>query len=73
MMRWLPALCPRDEVEANLLRLNDRFKLRYIPDLVVRKQTGGEHSFLNDTDLEFHRSEYQRLRQELDAAREASA
>ncbi len=61
------------EVEANLLRLNEQFKLPYVPDLVARKQAGGEHGFMNDADLEFHRSEYQRLRQELDAAHQASA
>lgn len=61
------------EVEANLLRLNEVFKLAYIPDLVARKLAGPEQSTLNDADLEFHRREYQRLRGELDAAHQASS
>ncbi len=61
------------EVEANLLRLNDQFNLPYIPDLVARKLAGAEHGFLNDADLEFYRGEYQRLRQKLEAAHDASA
>jgi predicted nucleotidyltransferase len=52
------------EVEANLLSLNEEFRLPYITDLVSRKLAGAEKSVLNDADIAFHESEYQRLREE---------
>jgi len=60
------------EVEANLVTLNAEFRLPYIPDLVARKLAGSEQSVLNDTDMSFHESEYQRLRGELQVAHDAS-
>jgi predicted nucleotidyltransferase len=60
------------EIEANLVKLNESFKLRYIPELVQRKLSGPEQSKLDDTDVNFHESEYNRLRDELQAAHEAS-
>ena len=60
------------EVEANLVKLNERFKLPYIPDLVARKLSGPEKSKLEDADVAFHEAEYQRLRGELQAAHEAT-
>lgn len=60
------------EIEANLVRLNESFKLRYIPELVERKLSGPEQSKLDDADVTFHESEYNRLRGELQAAHEAS-
>ncbi len=60
------------KVEANLLTLNDEFRLPYIPDLVARKLAGAENAILGEADLAFHASEYQRLRGELQAARDAS-
>lgn len=59
-------------VEANLLTLNDAFRLPFIPDLIARKRAGPEKSTLGDADVAFHESEYQRLRTELQAAHEAS-
>lgn len=59
------------EVNANLVELNTEFKLPYICDLVARK-SAGEHTSLDDADLEFHHREYQRLRGELQAAHDAS-
>ena len=59
------------EVEANLLKLNETFRLPFIPDLVARKVAGPEQSTLNDMDLAFHEAEYQRLRGELQAAHDA--
>ncbi len=50
------------QVEANLLHLNEVFRLPYIADLVARKTGGAEKSTLESADLEFHRDEYQRLR-----------
>jgi uncharacterized protein len=60
------------EIEANLFKLNEEFRLPYIPDLVARKLAGPEKSTLEDTDLGFHESEYQRLRGELQSAHDAS-
>src|SRR5207249_44929 len=60
------------EVEANLVTLNEEFRLPYIADLVSQKLAGPEKSKLEDADIAFHESEYQRLRGELQAAHEAS-
>lgn len=55
-------------IEANLVKLNQEFKLPYIPELVERKLTAGERQRLNVADITFHQSEYERLRAELDEA-----
>ena len=60
------------EIEANLVKLNESFKLPYIGDLVARKLSGPELSKLADADVTFYESEYNRLRAELQAAHEAS-
>ncbi len=60
------------QVEANLLNLNEVFKLPYIPELIQRKLTGVEKSKLTDADLSFHQSEYERLRSQLEQARDHS-
>lgn len=60
------------EVEANLVRLNDVFNLSYIPELIGRKVSGPEKGQLEQSDLEFHAREYERLRDELEKAYEAS-
>jgi predicted nucleotidyltransferase len=60
------------EIVANLLQLNDDFRLPYIPELVARKLAGPEKSNLEDADMDFHQSEYQRLQAELQAAHDAS-
>jgi len=59
------------KIEANLVTLNNEFRLPYIPDLVARKLGGPEKSKLEDADIAFHESEYQRLRGELQAAHDA--
>lgn len=59
-------------IEANLCHLNEVFKLPYLADLMAQKQSGTEKSFLTDADVEFHQGEYQRLREELDSAYQAS-
>src|SRR5438876_2618066 len=41
------------EVEANLVTLNNEFRLPYIGDLVARKQSG-QHTSLADADVVFH-------------------
>jgi uncharacterized protein len=61
------------QVEANLVHLNDHYKLPYIPDLIARKLAGGEHGALNNTDMTFHHSEYERLFALLEQAHEATS
>lgn len=60
------------KIEANLVTLNEAFRLPCIADLVARKLAGPEKSTLDDADIAFHESEYQRLRVELQAAHDAS-
>jgi uncharacterized protein len=61
------------EIEANLLKLNETFRLSYIPELIERKVNGREKGILPDADLEFYREEYERLVGELEAAAEKSS
>jgi uncharacterized protein len=61
------------EIEANLVRLNDEFRLPYISELIERKLVGTEKSALNDVDVEFHRREFERLRSLLEDAHRASS
>ena len=60
------------EVEANLVRLNERFRLPYLPELIARKLAGPEHGALDDADVDVHRAEYERLRAALEEAHRAS-
>ncbi|SIO34889.1 hypothetical protein SAMN05444166_3988 [Singulisphaera sp. GP187] len=60
------------QVEANLVHLNEEARLPHVNDLIARKLAGPEKSTLNDSDLDFHRREYERLRAELEAAHQAS-
>jgi hypothetical protein len=55
-------------VEANLLTLNEEFRLPYIPELVERKTRGGEQGRLVSSETAFHKGEYQRLIARLEAA-----
>ncbi|MFB2921254.1 DNA polymerase beta superfamily protein [Aerosakkonema funiforme] len=59
-------------VEANLVTLNENFKLPYIPDAIARKLEGGEKSVLADVDIEFHQKEFNRLLGELETAYQKS-
>lgn len=60
------------EIEANLVTLNETFRLPYLPELIARKLGGPEQSTLTDADIAFHEAEYLRLRGELQAAHDAS-
>jgi len=60
------------EIEANLVRLNEEFKLPCIDELITRKLSGPEKSTLDNADVEFHQREYERLRNELEQAFQAS-
>jgi predicted nucleotidyltransferase len=56
------------EVQADLRRLNESFRLDYLPDLIERKVHGAEKGILAGVDVAFHEREYERLRAELEAA-----
>ena len=60
------------EIEANLRHLNEWAKLPFIDDLIERKLAGPEDSQLQQADLSFHESEYQRLMAELESASQES-
>lgn len=60
------------QVEANLVHLNETFRLSYLPELIEQKVSGTEKGTLNQADLEFHERKYQRLRGELEIAFEQS-
>jgi uncharacterized protein len=60
------------EIEANLQRLNQTFKLPYIADLISQKTSGVEQSALKETDFAFHEKEYTRLRAELEQSSQDS-
>jgi uncharacterized protein len=59
------------EIEANLVTLNQHFKLSYIDELIACKIGGPEKARL-DTNLTFYVQEYERLKQVLRDAAEAS-
>jgi predicted nucleotidyltransferase len=60
-------------IEANLLVLNEEFRLPYVGELVARKLAGPEQSTLADADMALHQSEFERLEAELQAAHETSS
>ena len=59
-------------VEANLLLLNEEFKLEYLPDLIARKLEGPEKAILDEGDISFYQGEYERLRGVLEEASQTS-
>lgn len=61
------------EVEANLVRLNEEYRLPWVPELIERKLAGGEHSVLQDADVEFHRGQYEKLRGRLEEEQKGSS
>jgi predicted nucleotidyltransferase len=60
------------QVEANLVVLNESFKLPYLPELIGRKLAGAEKATLSGNDFELHKMEYDRLRGELQSAYDSS-
>jgi predicted nucleotidyltransferase len=60
------------EVEANLQRLNEEFKLEYLSDLIARKLEGPEKSVLAEEDISLYADEYERLRTLLEQAYQES-
>lgn len=61
------------EVEANLLKLNEKFQLPYISELVAYKLSEPETSILKKVDISFHEGEYHRIVSELENASLASS
>ncbi len=59
-------------IEANLVKLNEKFQLSYLEDLIAKKITGEEKSTLKDTQIDFYFQEYERLQQELEIASQNS-
>lgn len=60
------------EVEANLMRLTQKYRLPYLDDMIAMKLQGSEETLLDDLDMDFYRQEYRRLVRQLDDARMAS-
>ncbi len=54
-------LMQEGELCANLPRLNEKFGLSFIPELIERKVTGAEKAALPEPDLAFHDAEFARL------------
>lgn len=61
------------EVQADLVQLNEEFKLSYIADLIARKLAGPEKSILEDADMPLYQREYNRLCSELEESSQASS
>ena len=59
-------------IEANLVTLNQEFKLSYIDELIAQKLSGPEKSTVEDTDITFYQQEYELLRSVLEASFQAS-
>jgi predicted nucleotidyltransferase len=59
-------------IEANVLHLNEEFRLPYIADLAARKLSGPEKGLLSAPDLTFHEKEYARLTALLEAEQSMS-
>lgn len=62
-------------IEANVVTLNEEFRLPYIKDLVARKLAGPENlsvGQLLESEIAFHEAEYERLRGVLESAHQAS-
>jgi predicted nucleotidyltransferase len=62
-------------IEANIAILNEEFRLPYIKDLVARKLAGPENQSVGqllESEIAFHETEYERLRNVLQSAQDAS-
>lgn len=61
------------EIEANLVALNEDFRLPFLPELIERKITGAERGVLPRSDTSAYEEEYDRLLQLLENAATTSA
>lgn len=53
-------------IEANLVTLNEKFRLPYIAELIEQKLSGVEKQQIKGADISFHETEYNRLRAQLE-------
>ena len=53
------------EVEANLVKLNQSFKLAYLPELIKRKTEGVEKETLDEEETEFYKAQFRELEKKL--------
>jgi uncharacterized protein len=60
------------EIEANLLTLNEEFRLPFLHELIAQKLGGPEKASINGVNISFHEVEVNRLRQEMEAASSTS-
>jgi predicted nucleotidyltransferase len=60
-------------IEANLIMLNEDFRLPYLGELVRRKIQGTERARLETPEIEFHQAEYERLVVQLETEAMGSA
>ena len=60
-------------IEANLVKLNEEFRLPYIPELIARKMAGGEGVLLQEADVAFYQEEFDRLYRQLEEASATSS
>lgn len=60
-------------VEANLVALNEQYRLPQIPELIECKMHGPEQAQLGEVDIAFHEREYARLAADLEAVRQDSS
>jgi len=49
------------EINANIIELNEIFKLSHVDELVAMKLSGEEKGSSSELDVEFHRTEYEKL------------
>jgi len=61
------------EIEANLVHLNDIFRLPYISELVALKTTRSEKGALDNSNVDFHEAEFVRLRTLLEETSKSSS
>jgi predicted nucleotidyltransferase len=55
-------------IEANLVVLNEQFRLPHLAELIDLKLNAAEKQTIGNIDIEFHKAEYERLRIELEIA-----
>jgi predicted nucleotidyltransferase len=60
-------------VEANLVTLNEEYRLPYVAELIQRKVSGPEKGTLQAPEMDLHRSEYERLVGQLEKTAAESA
>lgn len=59
-------------VVSSLAKLNESFQLPHLDVLIEKKRLGSAETVVDDSEFNFHKSEYVRLREELEKARAAN-